>query len=258
MRNILAVFEKEMRAYFGSPIAYVVTTVFLVISGFFFYNMLVAFNLEVLRFESQGFRGSASGLNLNEFVVTNLFGVISFTSLLIVPFLTMRLFAEEKKLGTIELLMTSPLKNTQTLLGKFLACITLYTVMMALTLVYLLILEIYGKLDWGPIFSSYLGIILMGAVFVSVGIFASSLTENQIVAVAVTFCTLLIFWVIGWSSQFVGPKFSKILSYIWIIDHLRDFEKGVIDTKGVVFYISFCFFGLFLTNTVLESRRWRG
>jgi len=120
------------------------------------------------------------------------------------------------------------------------------------------LLDAYGEPDWGPIGSSYLGVLLLGASFIAVGILASSLTENQIVAVAISFGALLLFWLMGWASQFASGGLRKVMEYLSIIDHMEDFYKGVIDTKDVLFYLSFTFFSLFLTAVVLESRKWRG
>ena len=196
-------------------------------------------------------------LNLNEMVVVQFFAVMDFIWLLIVPMLTMRLYAEEKKTGTIELLMTSPISSVEVLLGKFFACFSLYSIIVSLTMVYFVILEAYGSPDWGPIFSGYLGYLFLGATFISVGILASALTENQIVAVLLSFGILLLFWLIDWSASFAGPTAAKILQYMSFIEHLEDFQRGVIDSKDVVFYLSFSFFCLFLTTRVVESRRWR-
>ena len=171
--------------------------------------------------------------------------------------LTMRLYAEEKKTGTIELLITSPISSVQVLLGKFFACFSLYAIIVSLTMVYFFILEAYGSPDWGPIFSGYLGYLFLGATFISVGILASALTENQIVAVLLSFGILLMFWLIDWSASFAGPTAAKILQYVSFIEHLEDFQRGVIDSRDVVFYLSFTFFCLFLTTRVVESRRWR-
>jgi ABC-2 type transport system permease protein len=182
---------------------------------------------------------------------------MDFIWLMVVPMLTMRLFSEEKKSGTIELLMTSPLSTTQILLGKFFAALSLYMTIVALTLVYCLILELYGDPDWGPIWSAYLGYLLLGGTFIGVGVLASSLTENQIVAVLLAFGALLLLWLIDWSASFAGPTAAAILTYLSIIQHLQDFQRGVIDTGDVVFYLSLTFFTLFLTSRVLESRRWR-
>ena len=260
MRNFLAVYTKEMRSYFISPVAYVIAGVFLFLSGYLFRNILMQFNFLCMQFAQRAqYMGSMGmpNLNLNDWVVTQFFGVMDFIWLLVVPMLTMRLFAEEKKSGTIELLMTSPISTTQILLGKFFACLSLYTAIVALTLVYCFILEFYGEPDWGPIFSAYLGYLLLGGTFISVGILASALTENQIVAVLLSFGMLLLLWLIDWSASFAGPTAAKILQYISIIEHLKDFQRGVIDTKDVIFYLSFIFFSLFLTTRVIESRRWR-
>ena len=196
-------------------------------------------------------------LNLNEMVVTQFFGVMDFIWLLIVPMLTMRLMAEEKKNGTIELLMTSPITTPQILLGKFFACFTLYLIIVAFTLVYFIILQLYGEPDWGPIATAYLGYMLLGGTFISIGLLASSLTENQVVAVLVSFGILLLLWLIDWSAAFAGPVAAKLLQYVSIIQHLKDFQRGVIDSKDVVFYLSLIFFCLFVTTRIVESRRWR-
>lgn len=259
MRNFLAIYTKELKSYFVSPVAYVIAGVFLFLSGYLFRNILMQFNMVCLQFaqRAQFMQGQMPPLNLNEWVITQFFGVMDFIWLLVVPMLTMRLFAEEKKSGTIELLMTSPVSTTQILLGKFFACLTLYTAIVALTLIYCVILEIYGSPDWGPIFTAYIGYILLGGTFIGVGILASALTENQIVAVLVSFGLLLLLWLIDFSASFAGPTAAKILQYISIVGHLQDFQRGVIDSKDVVFYLTFTFFCLFLTTRVLESRRWR-
>jgi len=259
MRNFLAIYNKEMRSYFVSPVAYVIAGVFLFLSGYLFRNILMQFNFWCLQFsQQQGMAGMGMPtLNLNEMVVTQFFAVMDFIWLMVVPMLTMRLIAEEKKSGTIELLMTSPLSTAEIILGKFFACFTLYTLIVALTLVFCAILEIYGEPDWGPIFTAYLGYLLLGGTFIGVGLLASSLTENQIVAVMLSFGLLLLLWLIDWSASFAGPTAAKILQYVSIIQHLRDFQRGVIDTKDVIFYLSFIFFSLFLTSRIIESRRWR-
>ena len=259
MRNFLAVYSKEMRSYFVSPVAYVIAGVFLFLSGYLFRNILMQFNMLCLQLgqRAQQMGGQMPALNLNEMVVVQFFAVMDFIWLLIVPMLTMRLYAEEKKTGTIELLMTSPISSVEVLLGKFFACFSLYSIIVSLTMVYFVILEAYGSPDWGPIFSGYLGYLFLGATFISVGILASALTENQIVAVLLSFGILLLFWLIDLSASFAGPTAAKILQYMSFIEHLEDFQRGVIDSKDVVFYLSFSFFCLFLTTRVVESRRWR-
>ena len=260
MRNFLAIYNKEMRSYFVSPVAYVIAGVFLFLSGYLFRNILMQFNMLSIQLIQQQARFrdmTMPTLNVNEMVVSQFFGVMDFIWLLVVPMLTMRLFAEEKKSGTIELLMTSPITTVQVILGKFFACLSLYVLIVAMTLVYCGILELYSNPDWGPIFSGYLGYILLGGAFITVGILASALTENQVVAVLLSFGMLLLLWLIDWSASFAGPTAARILEYLSFIRHLQDFQRGVIDTKDVVFYLSFIFFGLFLTSRVIESRRWR-
>lgn len=259
MRNFLAIYTKELRSYFVSPVAYVIAGVFLFLSGYLFRNILMQFNFWCLQFgqRAQMMGGEMPSLNLNEMVVAQFFSVMDFIWLLVIPMLTMRLIAEEKKSGTIELLMTSPISTVEILLGKFFACLTLYTIIVALTGVYCVILEMYGSPDWGPIFTAYFGYLLLGGTFIGVGLLASSLTENQIVAVLLGFGMLLLLWLIDWSASFAGPTAAKILQYVSIIEHLKDFQRGVIDTKDVVFYLSFIFLSLFITSRVLESRRWR-
>ncbi|MCC7262976.1 MAG: ABC transporter permease subunit [Candidatus Latescibacteria bacterium] len=259
MRNFLAIYTKELRSYFVSPVAYVIAGVFLFLSGYLFRNILMQFNFWCLQFgqRAQMMGGEMPSLNLNEMVVSQFFSVMDFIWLLVIPMLTMRLIAEEKKNGTIELLMTSPISTVEILLGKFFACLTLYTIIVALTGVYCVILELYGSPDWGPILSAYFGYLLLGGTFIGVGLLASSLTENQIVAVLLGFGMLLLLWLIDWSASFAGPTAAKILQYVSIIEHLKDFQRGVIDTKDVVFYLSFIFLSLFITSRVLESRRWR-
>ncbi|HJN26432.1 MAG TPA: ABC transporter permease [Candidatus Latescibacteria bacterium] len=259
MRNLWAIYTKELRSYFVSPVAYVIAGVFLFLSGYLFRNILMQFNFWCIQFSqrAQFMQGGMPNLNLNEMVVTQFFGVMDFIWLLVVPMLTMRLLAEEKKNGTMELLMTSPISTVEILLGKFFACLTLYMTIVALTLVYCGILELYGDPDWGPIWSAYLGYLLLGGTFIGVGMLASSVTENQIVAVLLAFGALLTLWLIDWSASFAGPTAAKVLQYLSIIQHLQDFQRGVIDTSDVVFYLSFIFFSLFVTTRVLESRRWR-
>ncbi|MFQ6091101.1 MAG: ABC transporter permease [bacterium] len=255
MRKSLAVLEKELEAYFVSPIAYAVITVFLLLSGFFFYNILSYFNLQCLQYSQYPY--GLGQLNLNEMVIRPLFHNMAIIVLLIMPLLTMRLFAEERRSGTIELLMTSPLTHWQVTLGKFGACLIVYALMLGMTFLYTVVLMMSGEPDLGPILSGYLGLLLMGAAFISVGLLASSFTENQIVAAVICFGALLLFYMIGWMSSFVGLTLGRVLSYLSIVEHLDDFIKGVIDTKDIVFYLSFALLGIFLTVRSVESSTWR-
>lgn len=255
MRNFAAIYGKEMRSYFSSPVAYVMAGVWLLFSGYMFRNILMEFNRVCLTYNQNPMRAGA--LNLNDWVVTNFFGFKFFVWMIVVPFLTMRLYAEEKKTGTIELLITSPVTTLQTLTAKFAACLTLYAAVEAVGFAHILLANAYGSLDWGPVLSAYAAVLLMGGAFVAVGVLASALTENQIIAGVVAFFLLITLWLIDWSASFAGPTFGAILSYLSVLEHMRDFQRGVIDTGNVVFFLSLIAFGLFMTHTVLESRRWR-
>jgi len=256
MRNFAAIFKKELRTYFTSPIAYVVMFIFLLLAGFFFYSGYAYFNL--ISFQAMRSAYAMAGVNVIDWVVRPLFGNISVFLMLIMPLLTMRLFSEEKKTGTIELLFTYPIRDSELLLGKYIACLTVFLVMLGATLVYPLMMATFGTLPWGPVLSGYLGLILLGASFIALGIFASSLTENQIVAAVLAFGVLLFFWVIGWAANFVPPKVGNVLTQISLLQHFDNFAKGIIDTKDIVYYLTLILFFLFLTLRSLESKKWRG
>lgn len=256
MKNLFYIFKKEMAAYFYSPIAYVVTTIFIIISSYFFFTIFSFYNFIVF---SVGMRASQMGpqLNIMEMVLRPLYSNIAIVLLLIVPLLTMRLFSEEKKLGTIELLFTYPIRDSEMIMGKFLACLAVYGIIVSPTLVYPMMIHFFGHVGWGPVFSSYLGLLLMGSSFISVGILLSSMTENQIVAACLTFGILLLLWVIDTSERFVGPTLGLILKDLSFLSHFENFSKGVIDTRDIIFYLNFSFLFLFLTLCSLESKKWR-
>ena len=193
--KVWPIYKKEMRLYFTSPIAWVILTIFLFIAGYFFYSIFAFFTLASM--QSAMNPAMARDLNVTDSVLRPLFSNISVILLLLMPLVTMRLFAEERRSGTIELLLTYPVRDGAVLIGKYLAGLTLYAIMLALTLFYPLLVAYFARVEWGPLATGYLGLLLMGATFLGVGIFASSLTENQIVASIITFGVLLIFWVIG-------------------------------------------------------------
>jgi ABC-2 type transport system permease protein len=170
----------------------------------------------------------------------------------------MRTYSEEKRSGTIELLLTSPLTDFQIIMGKFLGAMGLYCVMLLVTMIHIALLFIYGNPEWKPIVTAYLGLLLLGGCFISVGLLISSLTKNQIVAGMVTFAVFLMLWIITWIGSFSGPTVDQLTQYLSIIDHLDDFSKGVLDTKHLIYYVSFITFGLFLTAKSVDSERWRG
>jgi ABC-2 type transport system permease protein len=256
MRGTIAIFKKELSVTFSSSIFYAGTFVFLLVSGYFFYSNAAVFAL--LSLQARGNPFLAEKLNLSDMLVKPLFGQISIVLLLMLPLLTMRTYAEEKKLGTIELLFTYPISDLAVLSGKFLACICILLTMLSGTIPSLLLLETFSNLDWGMILSGYLGVVLMGASFIALGIFMSSLSENLIIAAVLSFGFLLLFWLIGWAKVIAGPEFGPVLEQISLVVHLDGFIRGLIDTRDVVFYLIFMFFWLFLTLRVLNSRFWRG
>jgi ABC-2 type transport system permease protein len=256
MSGFLPIFKRELRAYFVSPIAYVVMVMFLLIAGYFFYSSFAFFNF--IGFQAMSNPMMARNLNVTEGVLRPLFNNLGVVLLFVMPLLTMRLFAEEKKQGTIELLLTYPVRDLAAVLAKFAASLAVYTLMLALTALYPVLLWVFATPEVGPILASYLGLFLLGAAFIAIGALASSLTENQIVAGAISFGALLLFWVIGWSSQFAGGGSGQLLSRLSLLERFDGFPKGIIDTRDVIFYLYFIVFFLYLTLRSLESQRWRG
>ena len=252
----LPVFKKEMRLFFGSPVAYVVFTFFLLISGWFFSQIFLYYSDISMRSFMQP--GMAQSLNITESVMRPLFTNMSVVLLFFIPMLTMRLFAEEKKSGTMELLLTYPVRDGEVLAGKFLAAGALYVILLGLTLVYPGLIAYFTRVEWGPILTGYLGLVLTGATFLAVGILISSLTENQIVAGFGTFGVLLGLWIIGWGAEFAGGNLRAVLQYLSITEHMDTFSRGLIDTKDLVYYGSAIALALFLTLSSLDSKRWRG
>ena len=254
--KVWPIFKKEMRLYFTSPVAWVIITMFLLIAGYFFYSIFAFYTLASM--QSAMNPQMARELNVTDSVLRPLFSNVSVILLLLMPLITMRLFAEERRSGTIELLLTYPVRDGAVLVGKYLAALALYAIMLALTLLYPGILFYFARVEWGPLLTGYLGLLLMGATFLAVGIFASSLTENQIVAAITTFGTLLLLWVVGWSAEYVGGPWGRVLSHLSILEHFDTFARGVLDTKDVIFYLDVTIVALFLTLRSLEARRWKG
>jgi ABC-2 type transport system permease protein len=255
MSNILAIAQKEIRAYFSSPIAYIVIGLFALLFGYFYVAILDWF----VRQGMSGAMGMAPApLNLNQQFVRPLLLNATVVLLFVLPMITMRTYAEEKRSGTIELLLTSPLTDMQIIVGKFVGALLLYASMLGVTLLYVAVLFVFGNPEWKPIATAYLGLILLGGCFISVGMLISSFTGNQIVAGMLTFGVFLLLWVIDWIGSFLGPSGETIVNYLSITRHFEDFAKGVIDTTHLIYYVSFITFGLFLTAKSVDSERWRG
>ncbi|MFH1091162.1 MAG: ABC transporter permease subunit [Pseudomonadota bacterium] len=255
MNNFWAIFKREIRVYFASPIAYAVMIIFLVLAGYFFYSSMTYY---VLASFQAARNPNLQGLNVIDMVLSPLFGNLSIILLLMLPVLTMRMFSEEKKSGAHELLFSYPVRDMEVLLGKYAASLCVVLLMIGLTALYQLFLWGYGLWEPGVALSGYLGLVLLAAAFVSLGIFISSLTENQVVAAVVSFGVLLMFWVVGWSAAQAGGPLKDVLVYVSLVKHLSNFAKGIVDTADVFYYLCFIFLFLFLTLRSLESKRWRG
>ena len=254
MRNTLAIAQRELNAYFGSPIAYVLIGFFALLFGWFFYVPLAYFEQQSMQMGMNPMQT----LNINQMLIGPTLMNTTVIMLFLFPLITMRTYAEEKRSGTIELLLTSPVTDVQIILGKFLGAMTLYACMLALSMIHIGILFWFGNPEWKPIVTGYLGLLMMGGCFLSLGLFISSLTKNQIVAAMATFAVFLMLWVINWIGTFVGPNTQAVLAHLSLTEHYDDFARGVIDTKHIIYYLSFMAFGLFLTAKSVDSERWRG
>ena len=258
MKNALAIAAREIRSYFVSPVAYVVLTGFLLLSGWFFFNLLARFSYLLQIYGSMG-RGGAEleRLNLNEFVISPLLHNLSVVLVILIPMITMRTFAEEKRLGTFELLLTSPLRVGEIVAGKFLGALVFVTLMLSLTAIYPILLVAYGDPEMGIMLSGYLGLFLVAASFLSIGLLTSSLTENQIIAAVSSLVALLLLYVINWPADTSTPTIGAVLHYLSVTEHFGEFVKGVIDSRAFAYFFSLIAAALFLTHRSVESLRWR-
>jgi gliding motility-associated transport system permease protein len=256
MSNIAAIAHKELKSYFASPIAYVVLGFWAFMYGWFFINMLNFFVRQSLQMNQ--FAQGPSAVNVNQMLIRPVLQNVTILLLFLMPMVTMRTYAEEKRSGTMELLLTAPLTDFQIIMGKFLGALALWAVMLAISLIHIGLLFVYGRPEWKPIVTAYLGLLLMGGSFISLGLFISSLTKNQIVAGVVTFMVFLFLWVLTWIGSFSGPTVDKLTEYLSIVTHYDDFGKGVVDTTHIIYYLSFITFGLFLTAKSVDTERWRG
>ena len=260
MRNFSAIFNRELKSYFSSPIAYVVIGLFLLVSGIFYYLIVSNFVQVCMRadMQAQYYQMAPPSLNVNMMAIRPILHNMSLFALFFLPLVTMRLYSDEKKTGTIELLLTSPVTNLQSILGKFSAGGVLYLIMLGFTSIYMILLFMFGDPEFMPVLIGYLGLFLLGLCYISFGVFFSTLTDNQIVAAVSTVAFILFFWAIGWLSGFVSPEVGRALSGFSLIEHFDDFAKGVFDTKHFVYYLSFILMGQFLSFVSIESGKWRG
>lgn len=262
LQNIGAIARKELRIYFTTATSYALMTAFALITAFFFLQLVIFYQLQASQLVQDP--QTLARLNFNEHIIAPLFGNVQIFFLFLIPMITMRLLAEEQRTKTMQLLMTSPIRPIEIVLGKYCAAAALVLTMLATTLVFPLILNHYGAaepgkspLDWGTIGTQYLGIFLMGAAFVAIGLLASSLTDSQIVAVVISFAALLMFWVIGAAGMGKTGFWHEFTNYLSIMGHQEGFVRGVIRIQDVVYYLSLIGLGLFLTHRMVEAQRWR-
>ena len=254
MSNVWVICRKEMRSYFASPIAYAVMALFALIFGLVFFSA-------TREFVNYAFRAQMSGggpsMSVNEYIIRPLLGFSGTVSLFLIPLISMRLLAEEKRNGTIELLLTSPIQDLSIILGKWLGAMLLYLCVLGMSLPNIAFLFAWGKPDWKPVLVAYLGLILQGGCLLAIGTLISAMTSSQIVAGGAGFFVSLLLYMLSFFTEFDSTTASRVLNYISIVPHMENFSKGVVDLKDTVFYVTFIFLALFLTARQMESLRWR-
>ncbi len=259
MRNFYAIYRKEMGHYFVSPIAYVFIGIFLLLSAYFFNVFLQVVSQQAMQMELQGMQfGMPQQVDVPSEVMRAFFGLLSTLILFFTPILTMGIFAEERKRGTMELLMTSPISEAQIVLGKFFASLTLYAIMLLPTASYLAFIFLRSEPTppWRMLLAGYAGIMLLGGSLLALGEFISSLTENQLIAAVLTFAAFLLLWVLDFGRNASGGV-GSVLQYLSVIRHYDDFTKGIVDTSSLIYYASLIVFFVFLTVRSIDSMRWR-
>ena len=258
MRTALVIAGREIAAYFVQPIAYVVMTVFLLLGGWFFFALLRRFDMVQEMYLAMQNPTALQRMNLNQMVIEPLLHNLAIVLVILVPAITMRTFAEEKRSGTYELLLTAPVRTGEVVAGKFIASAVLIVVMVALAGVFPLILVLFGNPELGVMASGYLGLTFLGVAFVSIGLFTSSLTQNQIIAAISCFGALLLLYVISWPAEAGGGgAASTVLRYLSLPEHFAAMVQGIIATKDIIYFLSVMAIALFLTQRSVESVRWR-
>lgn len=263
MRNTLAIAGKETRIYLTTWTSYVLFGAFVLITAFFFQRLMVEYQFRAMQYMQMQQQGMLEQMNLTDWIMGPLFLNITIFFLFMLPIMTMRLIAEERRTKTLELLMTSPVRPFEIVLGKYLSGLVIMSIMLALTLIFPLLLQQFGgsaaqsALDWRSVATGYMGMFLLGAAFVAVGLFSSAISESQIISVIVGFATLLMFYVIGLAARGQEGVWQHLFEYLAINTHLEAFVRGVIRLSDVVYFFSIVFMSLFLTYRVVEAQRWR-
>jgi ABC-2 type transport system permease protein len=256
-QKMLALYRKELKIFFSMPVAYIVIAVFTVLAGYFFANIVNYYAMVSMR-AMQQYQRVQMDLSVIEGIFRPFFHNIVIVLILMIPLLTMRLFAEEKREGTSELLFTYPVNDFTIVMAKFLSAMTVYAAMLGGIVCCLILMRFITAYELLPALSGLLGLFLIGAAFIALGLFISALTESQIVAAALSFGALLLFLVLPWIAQSAGPGLGKVIQEISIVEHFDSFAKGLLDSADFIYYINFAVLFFFLTLRVLESKQWRG
>ncbi len=255
MRNILVLSKRELQAYFTSPTGWLFLCAFLVITGFFFASMVGYYAMQTTELGMGSY--SQDQFDMGEYLVAPFFANTSVILLMLCPALSMRLFAEDRKQGSLELLLTSPISTFEIVMGKYLGSMGFVLIMLLATAHYPIMLYWLGEPDTGVVFSSYLAMLLLVGSFMAVGLLTSAFTDNQVVALAISFSLLLLFWVISWADNSGSGSMGDVLSYVSMLSHMEQLGKGLVHLKDIVYYLSFIGVALFATQQRVEAFRWR-
>lgn len=254
MRNVWTIARRELRVYFTSPIGYIVLAMFALMFGWFFVNALIIF----AQFSGQAaMQPGMEGLNVNQYVVQPTLGNFTIILLFLMPMLTMRLFAEEQRQGTFELLLTSPVADYEIIAGKWLGAMLLYGCMLLVSLANFAVILIYAPLDWRALLVAYFGLLLWGGAMLALGAFISTTTKNQIVAGSLTFGLFLLLWVLVWAQQYSQSLPGQLAGFLSMPPHFEQFSKGVLDLKDATYYLTAIALGFFMSKRSIESVRWK-
>ena len=255
MKKMLYIASREFKSYFYSPIAYMIFIVLFFILSVFFVNYLDTYLNAMMNMRLRSMM--AESFNLNEIVLANMFWLTNFFLLFIMPIFTMKLFSEERKTGSFKLLMSSPLTLNEIIGGKFLGALFFYSVFLIISFIFPAILILYGNPEIGPIFTAYLGLLLIGAAYIAIGMFASAITEIQIISVVISFGIIFLLYVLGFVAAGSSGIFGSFLEYIALSGHIDSFFKGLIKSKDIIYFLILIFLGWFLTYRQIESTRWK-
>ena len=259
MFAIIAIWKKEMRIFFTTPLAYVVMAAFSTVSGFIFLRKLHFFHLNIQRYADLD-PILLTQLNFSEAVLVRLLSDLAVVLNFIVPFITMRLIAEERRTHTFELLMVCPIRPLHIACGKYLAAISVLSIMLSVVVLYPLLVSTFavtGQVEWTTFWVGLLGVYLLAFAYAGIGLFVSALTQSQIIAAFTTWCCLILLWLVGWAANDTSGITRQVMIAMSSVEHIRNFTRGMIDIHDVVYYLSLAVFGLFMTQRALESNSWR-